>query len=59
MANEKRTIQSFFAPVAKKAKPVAEAPAAANEASAKEVEAKTKENLRQPENTCLSRSVMA
>ena len=43
MANEKRTIQSFFAPVAKKAKPVAEAPAAANEASAKEVEAKTKE----------------
>ena len=29
MANEKRTIQSFFAPVAKKAKPVAEAPAAA------------------------------
>ena len=42
MANEKRTIQSFFAPVAK-AKPVAEAPAAANEASAKEVEAKTKE----------------
>ena len=43
MANEKRTIQSFFAPVAKKAKPEAEAPAAANEAPAKEVEAKTKE----------------
>ena len=43
MANEKRTIQSFFAPVAKKAKPEAEAPAAADEASAKEGEAKTKE----------------
>ena len=29
MAYEKRTIQSFFTPVAKKAKPAAEAPAAA------------------------------
>ena len=43
MANEKRTIQSFFTPVAKKAKPAAEAPAAADEAPAKVVEAKTDE----------------